>query len=325
MGKHGLASLPQKLRDSRAIVSLAANIAKGRVPHAMILRGADPKSIEAAAFAICGELLPGSIPPQQHPDVFALRPTGKARQIQVGKRGNPLPNTMRQLLRDLLKTSNQGGYKVAIVFDAERMNHLTANAFLKTLEEPPPQTVILLLTCRPYDLLPTIRSRCFQFVIDPIDEGEAIPGWDAWQEDYRDWIRWLHADTDGVRREPHRAVLQAYGLITRFSDLLETTTSAALAAIKKDPDYSQLDDDALDAAKVGISKGIRDRMLRDIEESTRFAAIELSHVVAFPATLLARVVAELESITGLLALNVKDDTALESFFIRSLRIWTTRP
>ena len=75
---------------------------------------------------------------------------------------------MRRLIDDLQKTSNQGGHKVAIIYEAERMNKESANAFLKTLEEPPSDTILFLLTHRPYDLIDTIKSRCLTYRIPQI-------------------------------------------------------------------------------------------------------------------------------------------------------------
>jgi len=56
--------------------------------------------------------------------------------------------------------AEEGQYKVAVLADAHRMNEESANKLLKTLEEPPDGTMMLLLTSKPDDLLPTIRSRC---------------------------------------------------------------------------------------------------------------------------------------------------------------------
>jgi len=81
-------------------------------------------------------------------------------------------------------------------------------------------------------------------------------------------------------------------------------------------------DEEIEALKVGLRKGERDKLLIDIEENTRLAAIELSHVVPFPAHLLPRAISALESTTALLALNMKDDAAIESFLIQCLRVWT---
>jgi DNA polymerase-3 subunit delta' len=57
-------------------------------------------------------------------------------------------------------SSQSGGYKTVVIDPAERMNAYAANSLLKTLEEPAPSSIYLLLTARPQSLLPTIRSRC---------------------------------------------------------------------------------------------------------------------------------------------------------------------
>jgi DNA polymerase-3 subunit delta' len=62
----------------------------------------------------------------------------------------------------------EGQYKVNILTDVEKMREEAANAFLKLLEEPPPQTVFLLTTDRPDQLLPTIVSRCQRLRFDPL-------------------------------------------------------------------------------------------------------------------------------------------------------------
>ncbi|HKL88207.1 MAG TPA: DNA polymerase III subunit delta' [Salinibacter sp.] len=72
------------------------------------------------------------------------------------------------LLRPMSFRPGEGQYKVALVTDVEYMNETAANAFLKLLEEPPPQTVFLLTTSRPEQLLPTIVSRCQRLRFDPL-------------------------------------------------------------------------------------------------------------------------------------------------------------
>ena len=89
-----------------------------------------------------------------HPDLFELRPEGKMRLIKIGSAsdrtgGDWPPNTMRKLLRDIRQSPSAGAVKVAIVHEADRMNAESANAFLKTLEEPPPDTTIFMLTNPP--------------------------------------------------------------------------------------------------------------------------------------------------------------------------------
>ncbi len=73
-----------------------------------------------------------------------------------------------ELIDPIKYRPGEGDYQVFIVTDAEKMNRKAANTFLKALEEPPPQTVFLLTTDRPEQLLPTILSRCQRLRFDPL-------------------------------------------------------------------------------------------------------------------------------------------------------------
>ena len=75
------------------------------------------------------------------------------------------------LLRPMSLKPLEGQYKVALLTEAEQMRTEAANAFLKLLEEPPPQTVFVLTTARPDRLLPTITSRCQRLRFDPLSSG----------------------------------------------------------------------------------------------------------------------------------------------------------
>jgi DNA polymerase III subunit delta' len=97
-----------------------------------------------------------------HPDVFWVRPESKLRQIrirQIVRRENSPPRVLLDAV-NLKPTESQ--FKVAIIVAADRMNDEAANAFLKTLEEPPAGSVLMLLTTQPERLLDTIRSRCLR-------------------------------------------------------------------------------------------------------------------------------------------------------------------
>lgn len=85
-----------------------------------------------------------------HPDVHLLVPDGA--EIKIDQ--------VRQVQAELSLRPFEGAKKVLIVDGAETMNDASANALLKTLEEPPGDAVIVLVTPRPQGLLPTIRSRC---------------------------------------------------------------------------------------------------------------------------------------------------------------------
>ncbi len=74
----------------------------------------------------------------------------------------------QDVIQPMSLARGEGAYKVNILIDAEKMREEAANTFLKLLEEPPPQTVFLLTTNRPEQLLPTILSRCQQLRFDPL-------------------------------------------------------------------------------------------------------------------------------------------------------------
>lgn len=120
----------------------------------------------ANAYLICGasgsgkrelakrlaETLTGGTKGFDHPDIHLLEPESKSRRITIDR--------MRDLERELQMRSLFGGYKIAVIVDADRMVAGAANAFLKTLEEPPGKSMIFLLTTQPEALLDTIISRC---------------------------------------------------------------------------------------------------------------------------------------------------------------------
>ncbi len=85
-----------------------------------------------------------------HPDFFRVDPDGVYIKVEQ----------MREMISALSLKSYLGGRKVALIDRAEQMNIASANSFLKTLEEPPPGCVIILVSPSPSALLPTIVSRC---------------------------------------------------------------------------------------------------------------------------------------------------------------------
>ena len=87
-----------------------------------------------------------------HPDFHRVAPESKSRRIVIEQ--------MRTMEQSLQMTPLRGNTKVAIIHDADRLQSQAANAFLKTLEEPPPGCHIFLLTQLPDAVLETIISRC---------------------------------------------------------------------------------------------------------------------------------------------------------------------
>jgi DNA polymerase-3 subunit delta' len=147
---------------------LAAALSAARLPHALLLHGPDGVGKERFASALAAGLLcrqpgPGLEPCDAcaecalsragtHPDLHWLRRPDDRKSIGV--------DAMRDTCEQLGMTSLRGGYRVAIVATAQLMTHSAQNAFLKTLEEPAPQTLLVLITPRPSALLATLRSRC---------------------------------------------------------------------------------------------------------------------------------------------------------------------
>ncbi len=93
-----------------------------------------------------------------HPDVHLLVPDGT--EIKIDQ--------VREIQASLALRPFEGARKVLIVDGAETLNDASQNAFLKTLEEPPGDTLIILVTSLPQRLLPTIRSRCQEVTFQPL-------------------------------------------------------------------------------------------------------------------------------------------------------------
>lgn len=87
-----------------------------------------------------------------HADVMWLEPESRSRQISIDQ--------ARQLTGRLAQTSLEGGWKVGVMLEADRMTAQAANALLKTLEEPPGRSMLVLVSDSPQAILPTILSRC---------------------------------------------------------------------------------------------------------------------------------------------------------------------
>ena len=148
----------------------------GRMAHAYLFEGAPRGPAGALAARVLGLLFcEGSARPcgrcracgwlarRAHPDVLWVEPEMKSRIISVDQ--------VRALQHRIFQTAYGGGWKACVVSAADRLGPEAANAFLKTLEEPPPESVFFLLSDSPQHLLPTVLSRCQRLSV----QGEA-PG-----------------------------------------------------------------------------------------------------------------------------------------------------
>ncbi len=101
----------------------------------------------------------------QHPDVHTAEPESKSRRIVIDQ--------VRELEKELQMRSTRGGKKVGIIFDADRLQIQASNAFLKTLEEPPNNSLLLLTSEHPEMLPETILSRCIAVPLSPAAREES--------------------------------------------------------------------------------------------------------------------------------------------------------
>ncbi len=106
----------------------------------------------------CGECLScEKIEKQLHPDVFFIEPI---KTSSTAREGYIRIDDIRELQRKIAYLPFEGKYKIVIVDQTEQLNLQAANAFLKSLEEPPKATIFILIASNIYRLLPTILSRC---------------------------------------------------------------------------------------------------------------------------------------------------------------------
>lgn len=140
----------------------------GRLGHAYLIvgpRGSGKRNLALRLSAHLNEptLRAKALDITQHPDYHVVAPESKSRRILIEQ--------MRELEHQLHRRANLGPMKIGVIENADRLQPQAANAFLKTLEEPPEDCLLLLLTDSPEALLDTIISRCISV---PLQLGETV-------------------------------------------------------------------------------------------------------------------------------------------------------
>ena len=188
---------------SRVEEIFAGAAKEGRLAHAHLLTGAPPAELETLGRGLAANLLDADL--EGHPDFYLLRPESKSRRVSIAQ--------VRQLEHSLSRKPHRAPLKVALILEAERMcipPAEAANAFLKTLEEPPDHSLLILTSDRPEGLLPTVRSRCLTFPIIPSLNPDPIPGID---DLIRGWEQGQQLDSLSAYRRA--ALLQSFLLAAR--------------------------------------------------------------------------------------------------------------
>lgn len=162
---------------------------RGRLPHAILLKGAEGIGKLELARNFANSLLCESPHPdgvacgkchschwfvqESHPDFRLVQPEALSLSEELEEKSTSGKKPSREIsvnqIRELASFANLsahlGGYRIVVIHPAESMNHNAANSLLKTLEEPTSDLIFILVTSKPQQLLPTIRSRCLSLAI----------------------------------------------------------------------------------------------------------------------------------------------------------------
>lgn len=201
---------------------------ENRLAHGYLIVGNPPQIQTELLRPWLKELLGAE--PFPHPDVHQINPESKTRQIRV--------EAIRQLIALLNRTSYSGGWKVGIINEADRFRSEAANAFLKTLEEPNNKTLLLLLTQRPEQVLPTLLSRCLILRL----KSSPVPSSTILQPLLND-----------LSQKPPTDHVAAYHYLNRCMDYLRDT-------------HKVLDKNAQDEVKLAKQNGLEGEAVADIEK-----------------------------------------------------------
>lgn len=171
-------SLPDLVAHRPVVERLQAAFDGNRLAHALLFTGPEGIGKALAAKTLAGHLLcldrtrPGcgdcegcrQVAAGSHADLSLLALAEGKKEIGV--------DVVRQLKRSLGIKATSGRCRIAIVDDADRLSIAAQNALLKTLEEPPPRALILLVTASPGALASTVRSRCQRVLFRPLGRDE---------------------------------------------------------------------------------------------------------------------------------------------------------
>lgn len=322
-------------RYERALELIERAGEKGRLAHAYLLMGPPGSGKERLAMRMIEMANPGAhlLPPESLDDfrsshVAIVSPESKSRRITV--------DAIRALEHTLHMAAPAGVTKFAVIRDADCMGDSASNAFLKTLEEPPAGSRVLLLTSRPERLLETILSRCIRVplagAIVPEVAGEGLTA-------FLD----LLADVAVKKRS---GVSVALHLMGAFSDLLKSekesiqkandeAEKAETALYKNKTDGTYLKDREAYWEGVSASEYLdrRNRILeylviwfgdslRQQQGATHldlpaYAAATAALAAQFNVEELVRRLAGVEALRDHLGTNVNESLALEVAFLRA--------
>jgi DNA polymerase III delta' subunit len=206
-----------------------------------------------------------------HPDVRIVEPSGRSHTIGV--------DAVSEIQRALSYRRLDGRYRVVIFDEAGTMNPQSQNKLLKTLEEPPEGTILLLCALHPGQLLVTVRSRCQKLVLGAADRG-AIASW-------------LHTTHGAAPDVAQAAAAAGRGLPGRSLTLIDpeeagavqARTDGLIAALGRDPEARASLISSVDRDREGCVElvGLLQELLRDAMVAGTSADVGLLHPTAVEA------------------------------------------
>ena len=251
--------------QQQGISLLQRSLERGRLAHAYLFTGHELSELEAIAQTLaktlnCLQPVRGQnnvaidccdhcvncqkIANGNHADVHWVRPESKSRTVSVAQ--------MRDLMHDINLKPTEADYKVATIVAADRLNVQGANAFLKTLEEPPPRSILILLTTEPQRLLETIISRCLRLNFSGDGPRPLAPV----------EMEWLTAFSDMASAE-EKSLISRYRLMDVLLQKLNATKTAIEESLTAKSPLQRYDD---------VEKDLRDKW-----EDELTAAIEAEY------------------------------------------------
>lgn len=224
---------------------LQRSLGGGRLGHAYLFCGPDLGELEGIARTLAKTLncenpirgAAGGLPldscdacsscrkidSESHPDVAWIRPESKMRVITI------------EQIRDLIQTVQlkpaQAAMKVAVIVAADRLNAPAANAFLKTLEEPPADSILILLSPEPQRLLETIVSRCLRLNFAGESGRLREPSLVAWVKELSE-----------MAAAEQRSLLSRYRLLSVLLNKLNSAKAAITENLTKRSPLERYDD-----------------------------------------------------------------------------------
>lgn len=224
---------------------LVRMVEKQAIANSLLFAG--PSGIGKSLFALAFAKNLLNVDSDHHPDIHSYRPEGKIGMHSI--------DSMRQFSEEVYMAPFSAAWKVFIIHDADRMLTYSANALLKTFEEPAPKSIIIFLSSNPEALLPTLLSRCRTIRFHSIPREEIVA---LIQSKYNK----SQPEAEVIAAQSKGSVGHAFRLAEQGGDPLRTLVLSILAR-EKISTYTQL----IEAAR-SISEYI-EQTRQAMEEETR--------------------------------------------------------